>query len=57
MFVFDGELTHVLAEYPVNMIHNNESVCVDHKHNCVWVGLDDDDLCAIFRLDFTGLNP
>ena len=57
VFVFDGELTHVLAEYPVNMIHNNESVCVDHKHNCVWVGLDDDDLCAIFRLDFTGLNP
>lgn len=57
VFVLDGELTHLLAQYPVGMIHNNESVCVDHAHDCVWVGLDDDDLCAIFRLDFTGLNP
>ena len=57
IFVFDSELTHRLAEYPVTNIHNNESVCVDHKNNCVWVGLDDDDLCAIFKLDFTGLNP
>ena len=57
VFVFDAELTHMLAEYSVPMIHNNESVCVDHRNNCVWVGLDDDDLCAIFRLDFTGLNP
>ena len=60
IFVFDSELTHVLAEYPVSMIHNNESVCVDHKNNCVWVGLDDGDeansVSAIYRLDFTGLN-
>ena len=56
IFVFDAELTHLLAQYPVPNIHNNESVCVDHKNNCVWVGLDDDDLCAIFKLEFTGLN-
>ena len=57
VFVFDAELTHLLAQYPVPNIHNNESVCVDHAHDCVWVGLDDDDVCAIYRLDFTGLNP
>ena len=56
IFVFDSELTHMLAQYPVNMIHNNESVCVDHKNSCVWVGLDDDDVCAIYKLSFTGLN-
>ena len=56
VFVFDVDLTHLLAQYPVPNIHNNESVCVDHAHDCVWVGLDDD-TCAIFKLEFTGLNP
>ena len=56
LFVFDEELTHVLAEYPVPYIHNTESVCVDHAHNCVWVGLDDDNVCCIYRIEFTGLK-
>lgn len=56
LFVFDVELTHLLASYNVPDIHNAESVCVDHKNSCVWVGLDDDSTCAIFRIDFTGLN-
>ena len=56
IFVFDGELTHLMAQYPVPDIHNNESVCVDHKNSCIWVGLDDDNVCAIYRIEFTGLN-
>ena len=56
LYVFDAELTHLLAQYPVTYIHNNESVCVDHKNSCVWVGLDDDNVCCIYKLEFTGLN-
>jgi len=55
LFVFDGELTHLLASYPVPYISNNESVCVDHDHECVWVGCDDD-TPRVFRIEFTGLN-
>lgn len=57
LFVIDEQLTHVLASYPVPYIHNNESVCVDHDHNCVWVGLDDDDLCCLYKIEFSGLDP
>lgn len=57
LFVFDTELTHLMAQYRLPNIHNAESVCVDHAHDCVWVGLDDDDVCAIFKVEFSGLNP
>ena len=56
LYVFDAELTHLLAQYPVPNIHNNESVCVDHKNSCVWVGLDDDNICCVYKFEFTGLN-
>ena len=56
LFVFDAELTHLLATYKVPDIHNAESVCVDHKNSCVWVGLDDDEVCCIYKIAFTGLN-
>lgn len=56
LFVFDAELTHLLATYKVPDIHNAESVCVDHKNSCVWVGLDDDNTCCIYKIAFTGLN-
>lgn len=55
LFVFDGDLTHLLAAYPVPYISNNESVLVDHEHECVWVG-DDEDTPRVYRIAFSGLN-
>lgn len=55
LFVFDSELTHLLAAYPVPYISNNESVLVDHEHECVWVG-DDEDTPRVYKIAFTGLN-
>ena len=37
-------------------IENPESVCVDHKHSCIWVGDDYGSTSYLYRFDFTGLD-
>jgi len=56
LFVFTGDAKKYLGKYKVSYIGNNESVCVDHAHSCVWVGDDDDDQPHIYRLDMEGLT-
>lgn len=56
LFVFSGDARTYLGKYKVSYIGNNESVCVDHAHNCVWVGDDDDDQPHIYRLEMDGLT-
>ncbi|MBO7643997.1 MAG: SdiA-regulated domain-containing protein [Bacteroidales bacterium] len=60
VFVFligeeDGSTT-LLGAYPVNGPGNPESVCVDHKNSCIWVGDDDGSTSYLYRYDFTGLD-
>ena len=54
IFVFDGEVTKLKAVYPVKDIGNAESICVDHKRSCVWVG-DDGSSSKIYKFSFSGL--
>ena len=54
IFVFDGEVTKLKAVYDVKDVGNAESVCVDHKRKCVWVG-DDGSTSKIYKYSFTGL--
>ena len=54
LYVFDGEVTHLLATYLVPYISNNESVCVDHERGCVWVG-NDEGTPRVFKVEFEGL--
>ncbi len=44
----DGEL---LASYDISFIENAESVCVDRKRNCIWIG-SDEDFAKLYRIDF-----
>ena len=47
----------LLGAYPVSDVANPESVCVDHKNACIWVGDDlGDGDSILFRYDFTGLD-
>ena len=47
----------LLGAYSVKDVANPESVCVDHKNSCVWVGDDlGDETSYLFRYDFTGLD-
>lgn len=54
VFTGDGEM--LLGSYSVP-IGNAESVCVDHKNSCLWVGHDSDGSTSkLFRFEFTGLD-
>ena len=54
LFVFKGDLSKELAEYDIKFIGNPESVLVDHKRNCVWVG-DDGSKSRLYKIEFSGL--
>ena len=54
LFVFDGDVTQLLAIYDVSFIGNAESVCVDHDRKCVWVG-DDGSSSKIYKINFSKL--
>ncbi len=56
LFVFSGDARTYYGRYKLSSSYNNESVCVDHKHNCVWVGDDSDSQPLIIRLDIPGLQ-
>ena len=46
----------LLGAYPVTEAANPESICVDHKNACIWVGDDYGDTSYIYRYDMTGLD-
>ena len=54
IFVFDGNVTELLAIYDVSFIGNPESVLVDRDRGCVWVG-DDGSTSKIYKIPFSGL--
>ena len=56
IFVFDQEANQLLGAYSVADVANPESVCVDHKHSCVWVGDDYGSTSYLFKYEFTGLD-
>jgi hypothetical protein len=55
-FALTGDAETLLGSYSVRGIENPESVCVDHKHSCIWVGDDYGSTSYLYRFDFTGLD-
>lgn len=56
LYVFSGDARTYYGYYKLSTSYNNESVCVDHKHSCVWVGDDNDSQPRIIRLDMEDLT-
>ena len=54
LFVFNGEVTKLLAIYDVSFVGNAESVLVDRPNKCVYVG-DDGSTSKIYTIPFTNL--
>ena len=55
-FALTGEGDNLLGYYSCKGIGNPESICVDHKHGCIWIGDDDGSTSYLYRYDFTGLD-
>lgn len=55
-FALTGDAETMLGFYSVRGIENPESICVDHKNSCIWVGDDYGSTSYLYRFDFTGLD-
>ena len=56
MFALSGDASKILAVFTLEDTDNPESICVDHKHGCIWVGDDAGSTSYIYRYDFPGLD-
>lgn len=55
-FALTGDAESMLGYYSVRGISNPESICIDHKNSCIWVGDDYGSTSYLYRFDFTGLD-
>ena len=55
-FALTGDAESMLGFYSARGISNPESICVDHKNSCIWVGDDYGSTSYLYRFDFTGLD-
>ena len=55
-FALTGDAEHLLGAYSLKTKSNEESICVDHVHSCVWIGDDYGSTSYIYKYDFTGLD-
>lgn len=55
-FALTGDGEQLLGAYTLKTRSNEESICVDHKNSCVWVGDDYGSTSYVYKYDFTGLD-
>ena len=55
-FALTGDAEQLLGAYTLKTSSNEESISVDHKNQCVWVGDDYGSTSYLYRFDFTGLD-
>lgn len=55
-FALTGDAEQLLGYYSLKTKSNEESICVDHLHGCIWVGDDYGSTSYLYRYDFTGLD-
>ena len=55
-FALTGDGEQLLGAYALKSKSNEESICVDHKNHCIWVGDDYGSTSYIYKNDFTGLD-
>lgn len=55
-YALSGDAEQLLGVYTMKTKTNEESICVDHKHNCIWVGDDYGSTSYIYKYEMTGLD-
>ena len=55
-FALTGDGERLLGTYALKTKSNEESICVDHKNNCIWVGDDYGSTSYVYKYEFSGLD-
>ena len=55
-FALTGDGEKLLGAYALKTKSNEESICVDHKNQCIWVGDDYGSTSYVYKYEFTGLD-
>lgn len=55
-FALSGDAEQLLGAYALKTRSNEESICVDHVNNCIWIGDDYGSTSYIYKYEMTGLD-
>lgn len=55
-FALSGDAEHLYGAYLLGTKSNEESICVDHKHSCVWIGDDYGSTSYVYKYEMSGLD-
>ena len=55
-FALSGDAEQILGAYTLKTRSNEESICVDHKNSCVWVGDDYGSTSYVYKYELSGLD-
>lgn len=55
-FALSGDASRILAVYLMKDTDNPESICVDHKNKCIWVGDDAGSTSYIYKYPFPTMD-
>ena len=55
-YALTGDAEQLLGVYAMKTKTNEESICVDHKHGCVWIGDDYGSTSYVYKYDMSGLE-
>lgn len=55
-FALTGDAEQLLGTYMLKTKSNEESICVDHKNSCIWVGDDYGSTSYVYKYEFSGLD-
>ena len=55
-YALTGDAEQLLCAYSLKSRSNEESICVDHIHNCIWVGDDYGSTSYLYKYEFPDLE-
>lgn len=55
-FALTGDASQLLGAYALKTRSNEEAICVDHIHSCVWIGDDYGSTSYLYKYELSGLD-
>lgn len=55
-FALSGDAEQMYGAYKLKTRSNEESICVDHKNHCIWIGDDYGSTSYVYKYEMSGLD-